>query len=52
MFDHGFKGIKPLAGFHDVGIVGGLRQDSVDLRCHISLQCRWWLVHVLKAPDE
>jgi hypothetical protein len=52
MFDHGFKGIKPLAGFHDVGVVGGLRQDIVDLRCHISLQCRWWLVHVLKAPDE
>ena len=29
--DHGFKGIKPLLGFHYIGIIGGLRQDVVEL---------------------
>jgi hypothetical protein len=52
MFDHGLERIKPLAGFHHIGVVGGLRQDIVDLRCHFSLQYRWWLVLFSKAPDE
>ena len=29
--DHGFEGIEPLLRFNNVGIVGGLRQDLIDL---------------------
>ena len=34
VLDHRLKCVKPLAGFHYIGIVGGLRQNVVDLRCH------------------
>lgn len=30
-FDHGFEGVEPLLGFHHIGIVGGLRQNLIDL---------------------
>lgn len=29
--DHGFEGVEPLLRFNHIGIVGGLRQDLVDL---------------------
>jgi hypothetical protein len=31
VFNYGFERIEPFLGFHYIGIVGGLRQDLVEL---------------------
>jgi hypothetical protein len=39
---NGFEGIEPFLRFHHIRIIGGLSQDSVDLRCHQEVSFVMW----------
>ncbi len=42
VIENGFESVEPFLRFHHIGIIGGLRQDSVDLRCHQEVSFIMW----------